>query len=284
MDTHDRRTRFRALLEGAGSVVPASVFDAISGRIAEDLGFECGVMMGTYSAMSVLGSPDINLLTATELADQCYRICRAGKLPLIVDSDNGFGNALNAMRCVAELERAGVAALTIEDTVIPSPYGSGDKSNVASVEESAARMRAAVAARTDPKLVIFGRTSALASAGLEETVARVKAYSATGVDAIFVAPKTRAHVEAIAAATPLPLMLGSIPQELADAAFLAKNRVRIYMQGHLTLSAAIHAVHETMKAIRAGVPAKEIPNIASADLIKRVTRAEQYDKWDKDFL
>src|SRR5262245_37119176 len=152
MDTNDRRTRFRALLTGSKPVIPASVFDALSARIAEDLGFECGVMMGTYSSMSTIGAPDINLLTAPELADQCYRICRAGDLALIVDADHCFGSALNAMRCVAELERAGVAALTIEDTMIPVPYGEPGKSVMVSVEEASGRMRAAVAARSDPKL------------------------------------------------------------------------------------------------------------------------------------
>ena len=284
MDTNDRRTRFRALLAGSKPVIPASVFDALSARIAEDIGFECGVMMGTYSSMSTIGAPDINLLTAPELADQCYRICRAGNLPLIVDADHCFGSALNAMRCVSELERAGVAALTIEDTMIPAPYGEPGKSVMVSVEEASGRMRAAVAARSDPKLVIVGRTIALASAGADETAARIKAYSATGVDAFFVSAKSRAQVEAVAAATSLPIILGSIPAELNDPAFLAQNRVRIYMQGHLTLSAAIHAVYETMKAVRAGMPAKDIPNLASPDLIKRVTRAEQYDKWTKEFM
>lgn len=284
MNTTERRTKFRAILAGEKCLVPASVFDAVSARIAEDLGFEAGVMMGSYSAMSVLAAPDINLLTLTELADQCYRICRAGNLPLIVDADHGFGNALNAMRCVEELERAGVAALTIEDTVIPAPFGTGNKAQITSTEEAAARMRAAVAARSDPKLTIVGRTNAIATGTLDEAVARVKAYAATGVDAIFLSPKTRDQVDAIAAAVDIPLLLGSIPPELADFDFLASRRVRICLQGHLTFGAAVQAIHDTMKAIRAGTPAKDIPNIASADLIKRVTRASDYASASAAFL
>jgi carboxyvinyl-carboxyphosphonate phosphorylmutase len=230
----------------------------------------------------VLGAPDINLLTATELAEQCHRIGRAGRLPLIVDADTGFGHVLNVMRCVEELERAGVAALTIEDSQFPAP--SAGRRGLAAPDEAAARMRAAVAARGDPGLAIVGRTDALALGGLDDAVARVRAYSETGIDAIFVASGTRAQVEAAAAATPLPLMLGSFPPELQDPDVLARNRVRIVMQGHLPLAAAIQAVYRTLKAVRLGVPADDIPDLASAELIRRVTRADRYDMLRRDCL
>src|SRR6185312_12270852 len=123
MDWTERRQRFRAILDGGRCVHPASVFDAISARIAEDLGFEIGMFAGSVASLAVLGAPDLIVLTLTEFAGQAYRICRAGNLALLVDADHGYGNALNVMRTVEELETAGVSALSIEDTALPAGFG-----------------------------------------------------------------------------------------------------------------------------------------------------------------
>src|SRR5689334_22819536 len=119
----DRRQRFRAVLAGDSCVHPGSVFDPVSARIAEELGFEVGMFAGSIASFTVLGAPDLIVLTLTEFAAQAYRINRAGGLPLMVDADHGYGNALNVMRTVQELETAGVAALTIEDTELPRRFG-----------------------------------------------------------------------------------------------------------------------------------------------------------------
>src|SRR5271156_2041356 len=115
----DRRQRFRAILTGTQCVHPGSVFDPISARIAEDVGFETGMFAGSIASFTVLGAPDLVVLTLTEFAAQAYRINRAGKLPLMVAADHGYGNALNVMRTIQELETAGVAALMVEDTQLP---------------------------------------------------------------------------------------------------------------------------------------------------------------------
>src|SRR5665213_693954 len=119
----DRRERYRELINGGECLHPGSVYDAISARIAQDLGFEVGMFAGSIGSFSVLGAPDLIVLTLTEFAAQAYRINRAGKLPLMVDADHGYGNALNVMRTVQELETAGVAAASIEDTLLPRTYG-----------------------------------------------------------------------------------------------------------------------------------------------------------------
>ena len=124
MDWSARRTRFRALIEGDRCVHPGSVFDAMSARIAEDLGFEIGMFAGSTASLAVLGAPDHIVLTLPEFAGQAYRICRAGNLAILVDADHGYGNALNVMRTVEELETAGVSAASIEDTELPQPFGS----------------------------------------------------------------------------------------------------------------------------------------------------------------
>ena len=126
MNWNDRRERLRAILAGGRCIHPASVHDPISARIAEDLGFEAGMLAGSVASLTVLGAPDIVLLTLTEFADQACRISRAARLPLLVDADHGYGNALNVKRTVEELEIAGVAAITIEDTLLPTPYGASE--------------------------------------------------------------------------------------------------------------------------------------------------------------
>src|SRR6201982_4252579 len=119
----DRRTRFRAVLNGTTCVHPGSVYDPLSARIAQDLGFEVGMFAGSTASLTVLGAPDLILITLSEFAEQAYRINRSFEVPLLVDADHGYSNALNVMRTVQELESAGVSALTIEDTVLPRPFG-----------------------------------------------------------------------------------------------------------------------------------------------------------------
>jgi carboxyvinyl-carboxyphosphonate phosphorylmutase len=284
MNWTDRRRRMRAHLAGMRCVHPASVFDALSARIAEDLGFELGMFAGSVASLAVLGAPDLIVLTLSEFAGQAYRINRAGNLPLLVDADHGYGNALNVKRTVEELETAGVAALTIEDTVLPRPYGE-DRPALVSIGEGAGKMKAALAGRQDPDLVVVGRTSALAVTSLDDTIGRARAYEAAGVDAMFlVGARTRAQLEAVAAAIRIPIILGGASAELADPDYLAAHRVRISLQGHQPIMAAVQAVHDTMKALRQGTPPAKLAGVASADLMKRVTRDADYARWTKEFL
>ena len=125
MNVLNRRERLRAILTGAQFVRPASVYDALSARAAEALGYEMMMMAGSTASKAVLAGPDLVLLTLSEFVEQARRVTRAVSLPLMVDGDHGYGNALNVMRCVQELEAAGVAALTIEDTLLPLPFGGG---------------------------------------------------------------------------------------------------------------------------------------------------------------
>ena len=221
MDWTNRRERFRATLDRGRCIHPASVYDPISARIAEDLGFEAGMLAGSVASLAVLGAPDIVLLTLTEFAAQAYRVNRAGNLPLLVDADHGYGNALNVKRTVEELETAGVVGLTIEDTLLPTPYGATE-TRLIPIEEAVGKMRAALAGRQDPRLVIVGRTAAVTLTGIADAIARLKAYEAAGVDMLFIAGvKSRAELDAIATAVKLPLFLGSAGRELYDIDYLS---------------------------------------------------------------
>jgi carboxyvinyl-carboxyphosphonate phosphorylmutase len=284
MNLTQRRQNYRAILAGDKCVHPASVFDPISARIAEDLGFEVGMFAGSIASGTVLGAPDIIVLTLSEFAQQIHRICRAGDISLMVDADHGYGNAMNVKRTVEELETAGVSALTIEDTLLPQSFGGGN--SLISVEEGVGKMKAALAGRQDSNLVVAGRTSALRMGGIPEAIKRAKAYEQAGVDALFLAgAQTKAEVEAVHAEVNIPLLLGGAGGELADKEFLGANGVRVALQGHLPFYAAIKAVYDTLKSLRDGVaPADLAPGQASADLVAQVTRKQDYDKWNQEFL
>ena len=280
----EKREAFRALLSGRDVIKPGSVYDPISARIAEDVGFELGLLGGSAASLTILGDPDLLLITLSELAEQVRRICRAGNLPVLVDADHGYGNALNVRRTVQEIEAAGAAGLTIEDTLLPQAYGQA-KPQVISIEEGVGKMKAALDGRSDLSLVIVGRTGAASITNIDDTVARAKAYEAAGVDALFFTGlKTRAELQAIAAATKLPIIMGSADGELADMAFLASQRVRVANQGHQPIAAATQAVYETQRALRDGVAPKDLKGLPSADLTHRVTRDTAFKARIADFL
>jgi carboxyvinyl-carboxyphosphonate phosphorylmutase len=272
MSAQRRRAALRAILAGEGVVYPGSVYDPVSARIAEDLGFELGMLGGSAASLTILGDPDVVLITLSELAEQVRRVCRAAGLPVLVDADHGYGNALNVRRTVQEIEAAGAAGLTIEDTLLPQAYGQA-KPQLISLEEGVGKMKAALDGRSDPSLVIVGRTGAASISGIEDAVARAQAYEAAGVDALFFTGlKTRMDLEKIAAATRLPIVMGSADGELADTAFLASQRVRIANQGHAPIAAATRAVYETLKALRDGVAPKQLKGLPSADLTGKTMR------------
>lgn len=286
MDWTARRAAFRAVLDGNVCVHPGSVSDPVSARIAEDLGFEVGMFAGSVASLAVLGAPDLIVLTLTEFADQARRINRAGNLPLLVDADHGYGNALNVRRTVEELENAGVAALTVEDADLPQPFGTVGDTRLLPLDEGVGKIRAALSARGDTSLVIAGRTSAASITGLDDAIARGRAYADAGADAMFfTGVKTRDDVEALSSALDCPIFLGGPGTGvLGDRDFLAANGVRISLQGHHPYMAAVQATYETLKALRDGTSPDQLSGTASADLMKRLTRDADYRGWMKAFL
>jgi oxaloacetate decarboxylase len=281
-----RRQRFRAILGGPVCVHPGSVYDPMSARIAEELGFEVGMFAGSTASLTVLGAPDLIVLTLSEFADQARRICRAVKtLPLLVDADHGYGNALNAMRTVEELEASGVAAMTLEDTVLPRPHGDG-KVTLISLEEGLGKVRAALAARDDPSFCIVARTGAVSVTGLADAVERTRAYTESGADAIFYTGiRTRAELDAVSAVATIPIIVGGVEgTEIKDRDYLAARGVRVALQGHQPIMAAVQAVHATLKALRDGTPPSELQGLPQGGLMGRATREADYKRWTREFL
>jgi carboxyvinyl-carboxyphosphonate phosphorylmutase len=284
MKATELRGKFRCSLDSGECYSPASVFDPMSARMAETLGFEMGVFAGSIASFTVLGAPDLVLLTLTEFADQARRICRAANLPLMVDADHGYGNGLNVKRTVEEVEAAGVSALTIEDTLLPAPFKGFAQKELISVAEGVGKVRAALAGRQDPSLVIVARTSAVPINGLEDAVRRLQAYQAAGADAVFVAGlTTREQLDAIASTIKLPIMLGQAASSLRDTAYLRARHVGVYFEGHHPFYAGIRTLYETLQALRNGAAVGTIP-VASNELIKQLTNQKNYDEWSDQFL
>ena len=273
-----RRKKFRSILNGDRCVYPGSVFDPISARIAEDIGFEIGMFAGSIASFTVLGAPDVIVLTLSEFAQQAQRINRASELPLMVDADHGYGNALNVKRTVEELEMAGVSGMSIEDTELPQPFGSVGSTQLLSISEGVGKMKAALDGRQDPNLVIAGRTSAPGVTNTEDALERAIAYEKVGVDAIFlVGVTTREQLEKISGAVSIPIILGgSGNSDMLDLDYLSAKNVRVCLQGHQPFGAAVKAIYVTMKALREGTPADDLKGIASAELMEKVTLNKEY--------
>src|SRR5690606_35339415 len=278
---HQLRKAFRALLASNACYHTASVFDPLSARIAADLGFEVGILGGSVAFLQVLGAPDIALISLSEFAEQATRIGRVTRLPVIADADHGYGNALNTMRTVVELERAGVSALTIEDTLLPAHFGRKSY-DLISVEEGIGKLRAAQAARVDSALAIIGRTNADAQTQ-EEVIHRTRAYQDAGVDAIcLVGVKDFDQLEVISDGLHIPLMLVTYGNpDLRDGRRLAELGVRIIVNGHAALFSAVKATYDSLREQR-GVTVDS--NLTASQLVARYTNPDNYVTWAREYL
>jgi carboxyvinyl-carboxyphosphonate phosphorylmutase len=224
------------------------------------------------------------LITLTELAEQMRRMSRAAEMPVLVDADHGYGNALNVRRTVQELEAAGAGGLTIEDTLLPQAFGEA-RPQLISLEEGVGKMKGALDGRGDSSLVIVARTGAASITSLDDAIKRAKAYEATGVDALFFTGiKTRAELEALTSATRLPIVLGGAPEEMNPLDYLGGQRVRIALQGHAPFAAATQAVYESLKALREGASPKSLRGLASSELTSRAMREVEMKERSTEFL
>ena len=202
-------TRLRELLVQRGLLVAPGAYDALSARLIAQAGFPAVYMTGFGTAASVLGQPDVGLLTMSEMVSRAAALAAVvGDRPLIADADTGYGNPINVRRTVREYERAGVAAIHIEDQVWPKKCGHMEGKQVIPVDEMVQKIRAAADARQDPDFVIIARTDANAVYGLEDALRRGRAYREAGADVIFIeAPRSIEELRAIAQAFPdVPLL------------------------------------------------------------------------------
>ncbi len=205
----------KALAQGDKAIVVPGVFDALSAKIAEQTGFQAILVTGYAVSAAMLGEPDFGLLTMAEMLDATRRITGAVDIPVVVDGDTGYGNAINVIRTVKEFERAGAAGIILEDQVWPKRCGHMMGKQVISMEENIQKLRAALDSRNDPDFVIVARTDARAPLGLDEAIRRGCAYKQEGADAIFVeAPRDVDELRKIGNSVPGPLVANMIERAL----------------------------------------------------------------------
>ncbi len=193
------RSRLRELLAAPQPLVAPGAYDGLSARLVEQAGFDAVYMTGFGTTASLIGRPDVGLLGGAEMVDNARRITAAVDVPVIADADTGYGNALNVVRTVQLYEQAGVAGIQLEDQVMPKKCGHMSGKALIGADEMVGKVRAAVAARRDPDLVVIARTDAVAVSGVDDALGRARAYAEAGADLLFVeAPTSEADVERVA--------------------------------------------------------------------------------------
>lgn len=278
------RKRMRQLLDAEQCVTCASVFDPLSIRMANDIGFKVGILGGSVASLMNLGAPDISLLTLSELTAQARRVCSAANLPVVVDGDSGYGNSLNVMRTVADLEHAGTAMITLEDTVLPRPHSLPPMS-LASIEEAKDKLRAALKARIDPEFAIFARTHALEQQSLDQLIERVKAYSQLGIDGICIfGLKEKEKLALLSEVTDLPLMLISYGEvDLGTPDTMAAQNVRIRFSGHQAYEDAVRAVYQSLVQLYSNDMNLQ-PGRSGKDLISHYAETRKFSEMISEYV
>lgn len=281
------RERFRRVLSRPTCTLAANIFDPLSARIAHMLEYEVCVLSGSVGKVANLAVPDIVLSNMSDVVDHCRRITRIADVSLMVDAEDGFGNAVNVRRTVKEMEAAGVSAIEIEDNFVPKRFNV-EHPGLVSKEEQVGKLQAAVAARTDPTTVIVARTSALAECPLDEALDRIRAYSETGAEALMLVGvrRGRADIEAVHRATPLPLCVLNPPLDARNAPdFLSANGVRVLMLGNPTFAIAVKAIHDSLKHLKDGGTLEELRDQqASPELLRAVNRTDQFIQWQREYV
>ena len=269
------RESFREVLSRPECTLAANIFDPLSARIAHLLGYEVCVLSGSVGKAANLGVPD-GVVSNMSDVDHCRRITRIADVSLMVDAEDGFGNAVNVVRTVREMEAAGVAGIEIEDNFVPRRFNVADPGLV-STEEQVSKLEAAVEARTDPTTVIVARSAALGLCPLDEALERVRAYSQTGAEALMLTgAESREQLEAVHQATSLPLCVLSPPADARnDQAFLDSN-IRLLMLGNPTYAVAVKAIHDSLKHLKDGGALEELADQqATPELLRRVNRTDE---------
>jgi 2,3-dimethylmalate lyase len=193
------RARLRELLSAGPPLMAPGAYDALSARLVEQAGFDCVYMTGFGTTASLIGRPDVGLLSGSEMVENARRIVAAVDLPVIADADTGYGNAINVVRTVQLYEQAGVAGIQLEDQVTPKKCGHMSGKQLIGADEMVGKLRAAVEARRDPDLLVIARTDAVAVTGTDDAIARARAFADAGADVLFVeAPTSEADIERVA--------------------------------------------------------------------------------------
>ena len=268
----------RQMLTAPGMLVAPGAYDAIGAKLIEQAGFKAAYMTGAGTSLA-RGYPDLGLLTMREMVENAEAMVRSSGLPLVADADTGFGNELNVTRCVREYEARGVAAIHLEDQVMPKRCGHTEGKEVVSRQEFIAKIRAAVAARQNPEFMLIARTDARAVVGMEEAVWRANAALVAGADMAFVeAPQTEDEVSAVPKHVHGPCLLNVVPggrTPLSNLRDAEKLGYKLAILPGFMLMASIDAGDAALAALKSSMavpPAK----VAIAEMFRRFGS----DQWD----
>ena len=286
-----RAQRLRDLVAERGCTAVAPVFDPLSARIAQVLGWEVCKLPGSTGKFANLGLPDgVVLSSTTDLVDISRRLVNMADLSLIVDADDG-GSPLQVRRTVRDLEAVGVAGIELDDMVAASHFGS--EPSLLSVGAQVAKLTAAASSRRDPTTVIIGRSSALQHLAPKDAVRRIEAYAQTGIDALMLPGLTnggissdpRRDIEAVQAVSGLPLFVSGLPRELLkDVDWLERQRVKLLFHGPHTYKMAVRAIHEALSHLRQdGDPDVLVPRHASKEVLDAVVDLDEFESWDQKY-
>lgn len=281
--------KLRELLGQPGIIRAPGAYDAWSARLVAGAGFPVVYMTGYGVSASLLGRPDIGLLTMTEMVSQARNIAAAVDLPLIADADTGYGGVLNVARTVQEYEQSGIAGIQLEDQVFPKRCGHMEGKQLAPLEDMTARVRAAVRARRTEDTVIIARTDARAVEGFEEAIRRARAYADAGADVIFFeAPQSASEMRSIARLIKTPLMAnmvekGKTPFMTGQA--LEEMGYKIVIYPVSALFAATRAVMAILEALKNEDTTDNFRrNMVDFPAFNELIDLQKAREWEKDIL
>jgi len=287
---NERSARLRELLAGGQPILAPACIDAFSARMVEQAGFEVNYLTGNGASAAALGRPDIGLMTLREVADICRNVIQATSIPLVADCDTGYGNAVNVIRTVREMEAAGVSCIQLEDQVTPKRCGFFPGSvPVVPLEEQLGKLRAALDARRGTDLLILARTDAAADHGLDEAIRRGVAYKEAGADIVFLEVEgTAEQLERIGREVPGPLAT-TLDESRSEPAFspeeLAALGFRLIIYPGVVRCTYLGAVSEVLGALRREGSTRSVGGrMASFEAYNEALGIGEIRSWEKKYL
>jgi 2,3-dimethylmalate lyase len=281
--------KLREILDRDELIIAPGAYDALTARLVVDAGFPVVYATGAGISNSQLGLADMGLLTMSEMLDQARKMVGAVDAPVITDIDTGYGNALNLYRTVREFERAGVAAVQIEDQVIPKKCGHFTGKQLIPFDEAVLKIKAAVEARGDGNLVIIARTDAIAVEGFPEAMRRARAYAEAGADALFVeAPRSREQMTEIGRDLP-GIKIANIVEgghtPIVPAKDLAAMGFRIAIYANMVLRSSVKAIQKSLAHLReAGDSEAILDEMITMEERARITQKDKLDALEKRYV
>ena len=284
-----RKISIRERLADANDIIILpGVYDALTAKIAEDVGFETAFQTGYGTSASLLGMPDFGFLNAGETLENAKRIIYSVNIPILVDIDTGYGNPLNVWKTVKDLERIGAKGIFLEDQVWPKRCGHMAGKTVIPKEEYILKLQAAIDAREDSEFIIVARTDSLAQFGIEEAIERGKEYKRIGADVIFIeAPKTIEQMELIAKEIKAPLLANMIEEGITPnltANQLKKMGFKMVVFPLSALYSATFAIKQTLQTLKKTGTTKELKNkMITFQEFNDLVNLSAYNKLEKKY-